>query len=240
MHGLLEQLGRSSVFARGLPLDSELQNSSIAHLFEAVLCNGIITDSDITRGDEKGALLNCFHNGWLHSDKLADGKTWYGFSSSLHRWYVEWKLWGIPSKSRAIPSQTLLQFVLAVIRRFSPESFGTPKIGPGFIKRLPEAQYQDEFYRCCHSYSKGSLVTLPEYATGRGRVEFYIPSKQWGIELLRDGNTLEDHSNRFLSSGSYGTTLSLSDYIILDCRNSYPVKPHPREHILFYCPVSFT
>ena len=239
-HLLLERLRDTSIFARGLPLDCELQDPSIVHIFEAVLCNGVITDSDIAPGDEAEALVNCFRNGWLHCDKLADGKIWYGFSSSLHRWYMEWKLWGTPSEPRVIPSQTtnLLQFVMAVIRRFSPEFFSTRKVGPGSIHRLPEAQYQDELYRCCHLYSKGSLVTLPEYGMGRGRVDFYIPSKRWGIELLRDGNALQDRSNRFLPSGSYEATLSLSDHIIIDCRSNYPVKPHPRRHSLFYCPPS--
>jgi len=53
-----------------------------------------------------------------------------------------------------------------------------------------EAQYQDEFYRCCHTHSNGSLVTFPEFGTAKGRVDFYIPAKQWGVELLRDGDQL--------------------------------------------------
>jgi hypothetical protein len=103
------------------------------------------------------------------------------------------------------------------------------QIGPGFIQRPPEAQFQDEFYRCCQRYSKGSLVTFPEYGTKSGRVDFYIPSKEWGIELLRDGDQLEQHSIRFSSTGAYGGMLSLSDYIILDFRTQTPTKRHPRR-----------
>lgn len=34
------------------------------------------------------------------------------------------------------------------------------------------------------------LITLPEFGTTKCRVYFYIPSKRWGVELLRDGNTV--------------------------------------------------
>jgi len=117
---------------------------------------------------------------------------------------------------------------VAVIRLFSPQTLATSRrIGAGFIQHPPEAQYQDEFYRCSRQYSKGSLLTFPEYGTQSGRVDFYIPSKKWAIELLRDGDRLEQHSSRFLPSGAYGATMTMSDHIILDFRNNFPKIPHP-------------
>jgi hypothetical protein len=90
------------------------------------------------------------------------------------------------------------------------------RIGPGCIQRLPETQYQDEFYRCYRAHSNDSLVIFPEFGMSKGRVDFYIPTKQWGVELLRDGDRLVQHSGRFSSqTGSYGTTLPLTDYIIV-------------------------
>ena len=88
------------------------------------------------------------------------------------------------------------------------------RIGIGFIQRPPEAQYQDEFYRICHAYLNGLLRTFPEFGTTKGRVDFYTPSEQWGVELLREGDSHEQHSRRFSQSGSYRTTLPLSDHII--------------------------
>ena len=230
---LLERLDSSaSIFKRGLPVAEELQNRNVACIFETVLYSGIITGGSLTRDDERGALQQCFHNGWLHADKLA-GSVGYCFPSPLHHWYMEWMLWGNPSAAIPISATNILDFVVAVTRMFSPQCLATRRIGPGFIQHPPEAQYQDEFYRCCHSYSKGCLVTLPEYGTRGGRIDFYIPSKQWGVELLRNGNMLEDHANHLLSTGSYGRTLDLADYIILDFRNKRPVKPHPRMYSLF-------
>jgi hypothetical protein len=143
--------------------------------------------------------------------------------------FVEWKL-QLLVPPKPIESNSILHFVLDVITRFSPDLLSAERrISAGCIQRLPEAQYRDEFYRCCH----GSLITLPEYGSAQGRVDFYIPSKDWGVELLRDGNQLGEHWGRFSSeSGSYGTTMSLSDFIILDCRNTRPMCKHPSMCII--------
>jgi hypothetical protein len=128
---------------------------------------------------------------------------------------------------------SILQLALEVIAGFSPRLLSDERrIGPGCIQRPLEAQYQDEFYRVCYAYSNGSLVTLPEHCTTKGRVDLYIPSKEWGLELLRDGNQLEEHSGRFSGSVSYGTTLSASDYIILDCRKTRSKRQHPSMCII--------
>ena len=102
----------------------------------------------------------------------------------------------------------------------------------GHVQCPPEAQYQDEFYHCCHTHSNGLLVTFPEFGAAKGWVDFYIPTKKWGVELLRDGDQLAQHSGQFSSqTGSYGTTLSLTDYIILDCRTTQPGVHHPCRNI---------
>ena len=130
---------------------------------------------------------------------------------------------------------------MAVIRGFSHRHLCTVRrVGPGFVQRPPEAQFQDEFYRCCHAYSKGSVLTFPEFGSKTGRVDFYIPTKKWGVELLRDGDQLEQHSARFSQTGNYGKTLCLLDHIVLDCRVNNPKLPHPsRLTTLFPCSFHF-
>jgi hypothetical protein len=237
----------ASIFKRGLPLNSELQLPSVAHIFCSVLSTGVVTDAEITTEDDKKALSLCFRNGWLHTDKLDNigrpNELGYFFPSPLHRWYVEWKL---QDTLPAIPFNAvdILEFIISLIAKFSPHKLSTERrIGSGCIQRPPEAQYQDEFYRCCHTYSNGSLVTFPEYGTAKGRVDFYIPTKQWGVELLRDGDWLAQHSGRFSPTGSYATTLPLSDYIILDCRITNPTVAHPGKISLLspslFCLLNF-
>ena len=145
---------------------------------------------------------------------------------------MEWKLWGI-TDTTSFDCADILELVINVISIFSPHVLSTPQdAGPGRVQRLQEAQYQDEFYRCCYTYSNSSLITFPEFGIANGRVDFYIPAKKWGVELLRDGNQLAQHSGRFSSqTGSYGTTLPLSDYIILDCRTTFPAVSQPRKII---------
>lgn len=226
---LAKALGSGTIFGRGLPSSSELQDPSFAAAFEAVLCaHGAITIDDLSNDQKlEDALLHCCHNGWLQADKLDEDKVGYSFPSSLHRWYIEWKLWASLTPS-SFHIANLLQFVVAVIRGFSHRHLcAERRVGPGFVQRPPEAQFQDEFYRCCHAYSKGSVLTFPEFGTKTGRVDFYIPTKKWGVELLRDGDQLEQHSARFSQTGNYGKTLCLLDHIVLDCRVNNPKSPHP-------------
>ena len=248
---LMDGLQRtSSIFKRGLPLDEDLQNADIADVFLDVLREG--SKVQTSKVDAGPALTQCFRNGWLHADKLGTPrkeKIVYTFPSPLHRWFVERKLcdWEIDSDSdsdfdsetliHAIQpdSGSLLQLAIDVIKGFTPGFLGEQRIGPGCIQSPPEAQYQDEFYRSCHTRWKGSLTTFPEFGTKNGRVYFYIPSKQWGVELLREGNRLDDHSSRFSESGAYGKYLTLKDYIMLDCRTSRPRLSHGGMCIII-CP----
>ncbi|KAN0124749.1 hypothetical protein V8E52_001301 [Russula decolorans] len=212
---------RGNIFARGLPSRDDLQRRPIARILSKVLCEDSIVESDPITEEDATALND-------------SEETYYIFASPLHRLFVEWRLQdSVPS----IPfeSSSILQLALEVIRGFSPRSLSAERrIGAGCIQRPPEAQYQDEFYRNCHACSKGSLVTFPEYGTAQGRIDFYIPSKEWGVELLRDGNELKKHTGRFSETGSYVTTLALSDYIILDFHNTRPKRTQPTMEKLYH------
>ena len=59
----------------------------------------------------------------------------------------------------------------------------------------------------CHTHSNGSLVTFPEFSMSKG-----------GVELLCDGDRLVQHSGQLSSqTESYGTTLPLTNHIVIDC-----------------------
>ncbi|KAF8337737.1 hypothetical protein F5887DRAFT_890416 [Amanita rubescens] len=176
---------------------------------------------------------------WLHADKFRidlQVDTGYLFPSSLHRWYVEW---GNVSEEKfqgaRFNANSLLEFVIDAIRLFSPHLLSAERrFGPGCIQRPPEAQYQDELYRCCHTLSEGSLVTFPEFGMAKGRVDFYIPAKRWGIGLLRNGDRLASHWSRFSEEGSYTRTISPADYIIVDCRTTRPLAKHTQMSKLYH------
>ena len=217
-HRLYAGLQGASIFRSGLPDNNALQIPSVAHVLRTALHEHVIVDTMFPEAEDSAALSRCFAQGWLHTDKgiLKDGETAaYFFASSLHRLFVEWKLF---CRNPAIPIQApnLLEFVIQIIKRFSPLNLSQPRtVGPYYFQTVPEAQYQDEFYRCCYDLTAGSLTTLSEFGTADGRVDFYIPHKKWGFELLCDGQLLEQHHNHFSPTGQYGMALEIDEYLCL-------------------------
>jgi hypothetical protein len=231
---LLEGLDNYGIFRRGLPSNADLQTPSIAHVLGTICSSNVATDSTFSADEHNDVLRACYRNGWVHSELIdPDGSSGVGYvlASPLHQRFVEWKLWG---RHPATPSYTnLLKFSIATIRAFTPLNFSSARrIGPTGAQRPPDAQYQDEFYRCSHVISRGSTMTFSEFGTTSGRVDFYVPGKKWGVELLREGQLLAQHCSRFSKSGAYGRHLDISDYIVLDFRTTTPQLPHHRR-----CPV---
>ncbi|OCB91863.1 hypothetical protein A7U60_g858 [Sanghuangporus baumii] len=199
-------------FTRGLPLDQDLQEYKKARALATVVGRLPLT-ADAVEEDIREGLDECVKMGWLHTDMVHNNNGFesvgYFFASPLHQWFVEWKLF---SRSESpIPLQTnLLEFVLGIIHLFEPAILSEERrIGPACIQRPPEAQYQDEFYRCSFKHPCGSYLSFPEFGTVKGQANFYVPSKKWGIELLRDGNQLEEHSGLFSPTGAFDGTLLL-------------------------------
>ncbi|TDL27128.1 hypothetical protein BD410DRAFT_486230 [Rickenella mellea] len=243
-YDLLGGLEGRSIFSRGLPKAEQLHVPGIANVFNQVLCEGKITTPTPTHPTRLpgGDLGTCFQNGWLHAVRTEDDGVTYIFATPLHRWFVEWKLFGIPQGPNfALLYTSMLEFSFRAFSRFSPTLLSKERLidsgPPQITQSTPEAQFQHEFYRACFDLSKGQVITFPEFGTAKGRADFYIPSMKWGIELLRNGDRLEEHVCRFNSTGKYGKTLPLTDYIILDCRFSKPIKTHPRllkmYHVVF-------
>ena len=88
-------------------------------------------------------------------------------------------------------------------------------------ERLPEAQYLDEFCRCSHLHSRGSLVLFPTQG-------WLLPLvKKRSGEVLQDGWGLEHHSNPLLRGETYARYTEHSN--ILDFSISERIKPHPAQ-----------
>jgi hypothetical protein len=221
----------TGAFGRGLPDSSDLQE--YPHITE--FFRNLIRDTEFKEGVKKDeAAQICHRRGWLHSYMNREGSTYYTFSSPLHSVYISWLL--APSNNMPAYS-SVFNLCLAAISKFKPSQIHIPirRVGaPSHTTRVPEAQYQDEFYRAVFSVTAGSVRISPEFmsATGAdvvGRIDFFIPVVKWGIEIMRDGNRLFEYNSRFEASGAYGTWLKsgdMADYILLDCRTSVPQKRH--------------
>jgi hypothetical protein len=204
----------------------ELLEPSIARVFHAALANNFVTEKMLDSMEDKNALDLCFRHGWLHATLFQDHPV-YIFATPLHRWFVEYYLGAEVAKFTPIAGQGLPAFAIEVIRNFSRLNLSSGKrIGVLDNQRPPETRYQDEFYRCCHKHANGSLFSFPDFGNASGRVDLYIPGRKWGVQLLRDGDMLENYSSRFVGKGAYAN-MEFNDYIILDFRTTQPQKGHP-------------
>ena len=100
------------------------------------------------------------------------------------------------------------------------------RMGAAFCERTPEAQYQEEFYRSSDVVAEGAVCFCPEFVSARPerRVDFFVGSRNWGIEVTRDGNR---PATQF--SGDYRAWLKecrLEDWILLDFRTTRPIQLH--------------
>lgn len=157
----------------------------------------------------------------------------YIFPSPVHKQLWSWLL--LPETDHPLPFQDLLSFVKATVARFRPSQLHPSDRRLGNIShRPPEAQYQDECYRCVHDLTQGNVRISAEFAAAAGsrpgRIDFFIPSKKWGIELCRDGNKLDEHNARFAEDGAYEQWMEssgISDYILLDFCSIKPTRTYP-------------
>jgi hypothetical protein len=115
----------------------------------------------------------------------------------------------------------------ATLRQFSRRNLrAVTRFGVGAIIRPVEATYQDEFYRSLHTVLGYAMNVTSEWSPdGVGRIDFRLSSVRWGIELLREGDRLHDHCQRFTTDGAYGKWIQqglLEDWLVIDCRTSSP------------------
>ncbi|CAA7269652.1 unnamed protein product [Cyclocybe aegerita] len=105
-----------------------------------------------------------------------------------------------------------------------------------------EDLWQKQFYRAACAVTNGAIQMSPEYRTPhdaarQGRIDFLVIKRGWGIEIIRDGNELEQHGSRFKPGGAYHPWISgniLQEYVMLDFRRTTPMKAHPSLPQLFH------
>ncbi|KAF8540140.1 hypothetical protein BDD12DRAFT_880931 [Trichophaea hybrida] len=124
--------------------------------------------------------------------------------------------------------QELGKAILHCFKKQSLQYAGNLKLEIGAIKRPPEACYQDEFYRALHEVLGFSTRVSSEWSgSNDGRIDFLLPDPGWGFELLRDGEGLSEHCERFVGNRPYAGWVfngSIRQWLVLDFRTTQPNK----------------
>jgi hypothetical protein len=238
---------RHAQWFRGVPFEDDLRDIAYATVFRDVLLgqNLLVIDRDLDKrikthcqreaGGDQDLVTNveaadeCIRKGWLQLEPVRENRGVMLFPSALHKLYVQWKLVGPhpPPLSDDFPAN-IVHFSWKVISLFSQNRLLGPRmLSDGAVQRHQEADYQDEFSRCCYKFTSGRLKIFPEFGGPGGKVDFYVEDLGWGIELLRDGSDLSGHVARFRPGGKYPSQMSLVDYIVLDFREVAPIVKHP-------------
>lgn len=90
----------------------------------------------------------------------------------------------------------------------------------GAAGRLHERQYQMSFYTVLLRHLPAAVNVSPDYGSAvpgcKGYLDFYVDNTvQYGIELLRKGNRLVEHLERFEPAGRYWP-IAFKDCVAVD------------------------
>ncbi|KAF7361247.1 hypothetical protein MSAN_01156800 [Mycena sanguinolenta] len=230
----LMDCSRGEAFNRGLPADSDLRgedNIALLKFFEDILsAHGplVFRVNEIPPG-----AYQAHDRGWL--TWTHEGKDWEplvgvsDFPSLLHRSRLSYQLLGSKPLDPQVEAMTLLDFVGTVVSFFSAGAMVQParqSQSPGWVSTV----------------TGGRGVWLsPEFGTGKtsGRLDFFVMgSKKWGIELLRKGDSLEDHLARFKPGGAYYGWIergTMQDYVVLNFGTHVQAQtPSPLHPYLYH------
>ena len=125
--------------------------------------------------------------------------------------------------------QDLETLVLTVLHAFKPIYLQkSAEYSIGKDGHLVEGAWQREFYRAATTVLPSGMYIIPEASTKFGKVDFYVHTEdkkiKWCIDLVREGDLLDEHVQKFEMRGE-GEQLSdkstkKGDYMILDFREA--------------------
>ncbi|KAJ3374611.1 hypothetical protein HDU84_000788, partial [Entophlyctis sp. JEL0112] len=203
---VLKSLDNSSLFdhlqnSRAFSSVKNVSDEELQLVKTIVFSEGMIVENSSLRTDEKLIAESLVLKGVFVEYGAMNEQ--YVFSSPVMRRYFTEKVFGVPAGRAQENPTTLYDFIYAVL---SSIDYNHIQSSLGKTKKtgiLLERAWQMEFYRT-------SLRCTSDYVTSAdvgglfgttGAIDFTVHSRDmkvfWGIELLREGNRLEDHARRF-------------------------------------------
>ncbi|CAB5379351.1 unnamed protein product [Rhizophagus irregularis] len=133
--------------------------------------------------------------------------------------------YGVSNSTDNIPTD-LYQFIVKIFTAMYNKQSGNilrKMLRVGSEERILEQTWQKEFYRIGTqvlgrdyflSYEVGSVFGC------EGKIDFYVEEFEWAIELLRDGEDMKKHKDRFESEEKYEKIVKIAKSIaIIDIRS---------------------
>ncbi|KAK2790164.1 hypothetical protein FQN51_002495 [Onygenales sp. PD_10] len=190
---------------RSPPQKSALSNETIYPGLSSVLRKAIIENGiEATDPAQVPGLIAAYKLGYLQSESVEEETTFYDFPTRLHRRYA---------------ASLLLdgEYDGVELENFSPRQLKNHPRKPKFGTQIasapaPEAQYQSEMYRALHVVTGGRCLVHSEFSyTTRRKIDFFLNKRTWGVEVMREGDRLQNHLDRFRPNGAYGSWKLVTD-----------------------------
>ena len=145
------------------------------------------------------------------------------FSCLAANWY--YNRYCFPMRAVTAPT-TLRELILKTVMSMSATRLRHSQQDGNFPKEAAFSIFSMRAYRCiCHHRKSSSQYNTmaydsddPEARPVTGELDFYVKSKHWGIELLKEGKGIGEHLGRFNNgTGKYRKVIT-KDYYVVDCR----------------------
>jgi hypothetical protein len=143
------------------------------------------------------------------------------------------------------PPNSFKDFIISVFAKMNSKVL-QKSLGVGNDCRLLERVWQMEFYRASMQVLPVDIYASVDVGAVFGSVgylDFYInDQRNWAIELLRDGDKLQEHQQRFQKDGRYASILKYAkEWAIIDIRNSKkgPLEQKGKDVIYALCARNF-
>jgi hypothetical protein len=156
----------------------------------------------------------------------------YEFTSALAKRYYFRKIF--PNRPADLPG-SLKELVLSAIGKMSSTILEKSVVSH---KDFPkEAVFQQEFFaalqaclppQCyiCPELSKTFADAHSPHTAISGEIDFFINGDlRWGVELLANGDKIDEHMDRFSQPNGKYSNLNPKDYYVVDFRRSREGKP---------------
>ncbi|KAJ7512763.1 hypothetical protein B0H11DRAFT_2213327 [Mycena galericulata] len=242
----LKECTHGDAFESGLPKENALvasENMAAVDFLQHLIRPGI----EIYRTLPPEGAKQAHRLGWISIDTV--GRFCFAerveFPSCLHRSRLSYLLNGSKPLSLEVGALDLRRFIVQVLGAFSASALRQSPTTSSQAEGLPsipenENKWQNEAYRGVYTVTGGHGMWLSPHLTspGSGRVDIHIQgNKKWGIAVLREGDRIENHLQRFEPGGAYHTWIqkgAVEEYVVLNFEESPTAQKKLLHHPTIY------